>query len=97
MPKRRRSGIAGLFVESFRLGLAANQVIAMRLMKMATGGVDAGRESQLMITEKMEAAAEASIVAAQSVVTGQAHRAPVRALGAYQRRVKGNLRRLKKG
>lgn len=96
MPGRRKD-MAKLFYDSMALGFAANQVIAMRLMKMALGDVDAGRESRLMVTEKMAAATEAAIVAAQSVATGKAHKAPGRALSAYSKRVNRNLRRLSRG
>lgn len=92
---RRRSGMTKLFTDSMAMGFAANQVIAMRLIKMAFGHADAGRESRLMVTEKMEAAAEAAMAAATSVATGKPHQAAGRALTAYSKRVNKNLRRLR--
>lgn len=94
---RSSNGITKLFTDSIAMGFAANQVIAIRLMKMALGQVDSKRESHLMVTEKMEAATEAAIVAAQSVATGNPHEAPGRALTAYSKRVNRNLRRLSRG
>lgn len=96
MPKRR-DGMTKLFTDSMAMGFAANQVIAMRLMKMALGHVDAKHESHLMVTEKMAAATEAAMAAAASVATGNPHKAPARALTAYSKRVKRNLRRLSGG
>ncbi len=95
MPKRRNS-MTRLFADAMKMGFDANQVIATRLMRMATGAVDSKRESKLMVTEKLEAAAEATMAAATSIATGQPHRAPGRALSAYNKRVKRNLRRLTK-
>ncbi len=95
--RKRRGGMTKLFSETMKLGLAANQVIGLRLMKIAMGGAHGERESKLMVREKFEAAAEAGMEAAMSVATGQPHRAPGRALAAYKKRVNRNLRRLSKG
>lgn len=94
--RRRRTGLTKLFSDSIAMSIAANQVIGLRLMKIAIGGAHGDRESRLMVSEKFEAAAEAGMEAALSVATGQAHRAPGRALAAYRKRVNRNLRRLKK-
>ena len=42
------------------LALEANQVIVLRLSKMAIGGPESDFEAKLMITEKIDAAVEAS-------------------------------------
>lgn len=49
------------------------------------------------MSEKIRAAANASIAAAISVATGQPHLAADRALSVYSKRVNRNLRRLSKG
>lgn len=95
--RRRRTGLTKLFSDSIAMSVAANQVIGLRLMRIAMGGAHGERESKLMVSEKFEAAAEASMEAAMSVATGQPHRAPGRALAAYKKRVNRNLRRLSKG
>ena len=41
-------------------GFEAQCVIALRLMKLATGGPAAGREARRMVTEKMAASTEAA-------------------------------------
>lgn len=95
--RRRRSGMNKLLSDMLKMGVAANQVIALRLMKIAMGGPRGKRESKLMVDEKIKAAADAGMEVAMSIATGQAHRAPGRALAAYKKRVNRNLRRLSKG
>ncbi|MFO1125360.1 MAG: hypothetical protein U1E25_08850 [Methylocystis sp.] len=94
--RRSRSKMNKLFSDAFKMSFAANQVIGLRLMKIAAGGAHGKRESQLMVSEKLEAAAEAGVEAVMSVATGQPHRAAERALAVYTKRVNGNLRRLSK-
>ena len=85
-----------IFSDTLRMGFVANQVISLRLMKIASGGARGRRESKLMVVEKIKAAADASIEAAMSVAAGQPHRAADRALAVYAKRVNRNLRRLSK-
>ncbi|MBG0802359.1 hypothetical protein IYW40_12870 [Methylocystis sp. H4A] len=85
-----------LLSDTLKMSFVANQVIGLRLMKIATGGVRGRRESKLMIDEKIKAAADASIEAAMSVAAGQPHRAVDRALAVYAKRVNRNLWRLSK-
>lgn len=89
-----KSGLTTLFADTLALSVAANTVIAMRITKMAFGGVDPNRESSLMVVEKIDAAAEASIAAARAIATGNAHDAAGLAVAVYKRRVERNLRRL---
>lgn len=95
--RRSHTDMTRFFTDAVKMTVSANQVIALRLMKIATGAPDANSESEMMLREKMHAAAEAGMAAATSVVTGKAHRAPARALAAYKKRVDRNLRRLSKG
>jgi hypothetical protein len=94
--RRSRSKMNKLFSDAFKMSFAANQVIGLRLLKIATGGAHGKRESELMVSEKIEAAAEASLAAATSMATGQPHLAAEHALAVYTKRVNGNLRRLTK-
>lgn len=73
--------------EATMLAPEANGVIGLRLIKIAQGGVDAGQEINLMVQEKLDAAAEAltTVVGGGSVET---------VLAAYRRRVALNARRL---
>ena len=70
--------VAELFIE-------ANSVIASRLSLMATGAITF-TEIQLMVSEKLSAAAEASVILA----TGGGF---TKVVFCYQRRVKDNVRR----
>ncbi|WP_457796933.1 hypothetical protein [Methylocystis sp. S23] len=89
-----RPGLTTLFADALALSVAANAVIAVRLTKMAFGAVDPKRESSLMVAEKIDAAAEASIAAARAIAVGEPLHAPGRAVAVYKRRVERNLRRL---
>ena len=71
------------------LAFESQQVILLRLGKIALGGSDAAEEMQLMTSEKVEAAAHAtgrlmSGASTDSVVSG------------YRKRVRANIRRLSK-
>jgi hypothetical protein len=72
------------------LAAESQQVIGLRLMKLANGGPKARAEASRMVTEKLAAASHATgrlmMGASQdSVVTG------------YRRKVRANSRRLSKG
>ena len=53
------AGPWSMAVQGTLLAIESQQVIAMRLMKMAMGGPDVQREAELMVSEKMNSAAEA--------------------------------------
>jgi hypothetical protein len=74
-------------MESIQFGLEAQQVIGLRLMKIAGGGVAAQAEAARMVTEKVSAAAEAF----GTLATGGSSRRIVR---RYRTHVKANRRRL---
>ena len=73
--------------EATMLALEANVVIGLRSIKVARGGVDAVQEINLMVQEKVDAAAEAlaTLVGGGSVEA---------ILSGYRRRVTLNARRL---
>jgi hypothetical protein len=77
-----------------RLGWGAQNVIAIRLMRLAVGRIgptEAGR----MITEKIAAAAEAQAVATAFVLEGgNGHTAAQKIINIYKKRVSANRRRL---
>jgi len=83
-----------LAADSMRLGFEAQDVIGLRMIKAACGGFDAGDEAMRMVTEKSQAAWDASFLVTRSVIAGEGHLAPARALALYRRRVKANQRRL---
>jgi hypothetical protein len=92
-----KPGLTKLFTDTISMSVAANTVIAVRLTKMALGVVDPKHEGVLMVSEKIEAATEATFEAARSFAAGEGHRAAGRAVAVYKKRVDGNLRRLTKG
>jgi hypothetical protein len=71
------------------LAMEAQEVIFLRMLKMAAGGPNAGAEVARMITEK----AAAGTAAATSLLTGGS---PQRITADYRRKVKANARRLRK-
>ena len=71
------------------LALEANNVIALRLMKLMRGGRAAKREARLMVSEKIAAALEASA----SLMTGASGHDVVR---RYRKHVAANAKGLGK-
>ena len=92
-----KSDLVTLYADAFALSLTAHAVIAVRLTKMAFGAVDPNRESSLMVSEKYDAAAEATLTAAHSIASGEGHYAAARAMAVYRRRVERNIQRLTGG
>jgi hypothetical protein len=91
--KSALNAIVELTANTARLGMEAGEVISLRLIQAAFG-VAAHDEAQLMITEKAQAAFDAQFLIAGSVMAGEAHLAPGRAVALYRRRVQANRRRL---
>lgn len=79
---------AMLFVE-------AQQVIALRMLRLAAGGPKAERELNRMILEKTDAAAKAATTAIAATATGRPPSVVAdRTISDYRRRVRKNRRRL---
>jgi hypothetical protein len=78
-----------MFKSLMMLGLEANQVIALRVMKLMRGGKRARREANLMVREKIDAAVKAGA----SLMRGASGEEIVR---QYRRRVAANAKRLGK-
>lgn len=97
MSKSRTMSLNPLFdltANAVRLSLEAGEVIGLRLMKASLGGARSTDEAMLMVTEKAQAAIDAQFLIARSVLAGDAHLAPARAVALYRRRVQANRRRL---
>ncbi|HMK89805.1 MAG TPA: hypothetical protein VK446_09265 [Methylocystis sp.] len=92
--RRKRPNWTKLVTDSMKLGFDANRVVALRLAKLARGGASAKAESRLMVAEKIKAVMDAQNAAARSLLLGQSHLAPERALSVYKKRVRKNLTRL---
>jgi hypothetical protein len=84
-----------LSIKAWQIGLQAQSVIALRMLRMAAGGARAQAEASRMVVEKVLAAGEAQ--AATTVATMRGHKKHVvagQALNAYGKRVRANRRRL---
>lgn len=76
-----------MLISFFRLAIEANEVIELRMMKIISGGPDAIAEIELMITEKINASAEATT----SLIFGQS---PTAVMARVSDHVANNQRRL---
>jgi hypothetical protein len=73
----------------------ANAVVAMRMMRLASGGALAQRETQRMVAEKGIAIAQAQAAAAAKMISGGGIAAMSKsASNVYRRKVRANRRRL---
>lgn len=86
-----------LSLDAARLTCESGHVIGLRIALAARGGPGAQAEVLRMVSEKAQAAVDAQFMVAQSLMTGEAHLAPARAVALYRRRVQANHRRLTKG
>jgi hypothetical protein len=88
--RKKRYGIGTIpWFDLAMLGLEAQQVVWLRLMKLSAGGPDANRESIKMVSEKMTA----SIEAGRALMLGGSPKSVVQ---GYRRKVRSNARRLSK-
>jgi hypothetical protein len=82
-------------LRAWQIGLEAQSVIALRMLRLAGGGARAEMEAARMVTEKIVAAGEAQVAAATAIMRGRKeHVVAGKALGAYGKRVRANKRRL---
>ena len=84
-------------LQAARLGWEAQSVIALRMMRLATPSAGSRTEARRMVTEKVAALAEAQAAAAVAAIKGgKDHHVAKKVLGVYKKRVRANLRRLKR-
>jgi hypothetical protein len=76
-----------VFTTFIQLAIEANEVISLRMTKIISGGPGAIAEIQLMITEKIDASAEAGT----NLIFGQS---PVAVVARVREHVANNHRRL---
>jgi hypothetical protein len=82
-------------IKAWKLGFEAQNVIALRLMRMAAGGARADAEASRMVSEKMVAAGEAQLAATTAFMQGHKdHVVAGKALAVYSKHVNSNKRRL---
>lgn len=81
---------------AMRMGLEAQTVIGLRLIKLSMGGPAALAEAELMVSEKALTAIQAQSDFMTHAMAGQPHLAASRALALYSKKVSNNRRRLTK-
>ena len=85
----------GLAFKAFELGIEAQSVIALRMMRLAAGGASGRAEASRMVAEKVGALAEAQTAAAAAILTGRRQKVVAgKVLNTYRKRVRANRRRL---
>jgi hypothetical protein len=84
-----------LTFKTIQLGLDAQSVIALRMMRLASGGPAAEAEMTRMVIDKAEAIAEAQGAATAAVMTGSKdHVVAGKTRDVFSKRVRANKRRL---
>jgi hypothetical protein len=87
-----------LAFKTIELGFEAQNVIALRMMRLAAGGASASTEARRMIADKIEAGIEAQAVAISSFAAGHPDTVVAgKILRVVKRRVRANKRRLSRG
>src|SRR5580692_9741492 len=85
-----------LSLQTAKLSWEAQNVIALRVMRMATQPAHSQTEARRMVTEKVAALGEAQVAAtAAAMKGGNNHRVAKKVLGVYGKRVRANKRRLR--
>jgi hypothetical protein len=83
------------WVDATSFAIEAQQVVTLRLMRLASGGVAGAAEAQRMVTEKAAAGLAAQAAATSALMAGRSFTAAARrAAVPYRRRVRANRRRL---
>jgi hypothetical protein len=84
-----------LTMRAFQLSWEAQNVIALRMLRLASGDVRSQAELNRMVLEKITAAVEAQAAAGAAMMTGSKdHVIAGKALTIYKNRVRANRRRL---
>jgi hypothetical protein len=84
-----------LSIKAFEFGLDAQRVIALRMVRLAAGGLGGQAELNRMVIEKIAALTEAQTTAAAALMNGHDdHAIADKVLRVYHKRVRANRRRL---
>jgi hypothetical protein len=83
------------WIDAGRFALDTQAVIALRMIKIASGGPLATAEAQRMVAEKVAALAVAQLTGGMALATGKSPEiAARRAIGSVHRSIRANRRRL---
>jgi hypothetical protein len=84
-----------LTLKTFKLGLEAQTVVALRTLRLASGDIRGEDELSRMVVEKIATIAEAQMAAAAAIMNGHKdHVVAGKALTVFRKRVRANKRRL---
>lgn len=86
--------MANLAMQSAMLAWESQQVVALRVAKLAQGGPDIPQEALLMVTEKLQALQEGGALLMQGAIKGDKHLNTPEILQLYRKKVRANRRRL---
>jgi hypothetical protein len=87
--------VMNTWLEAMRFGADVQRVVALRMMRLASGGPLAATEARQMISEKVAAFTEAQVAIATALATGSSlYAATAEAYVPYQRCVRANCLRL---
>jgi hypothetical protein len=79
----------------FQLGIEAQSVMALRMLRLASGDIRGQDELNRMVVEKLAAFAEAQMAVAAAIMNGHKdHVVARKALSVFKKRVRDNKRRL---
>ncbi len=90
----RKGGWLNFGFGAAAMGLEAQQVIAMRLLKFSRGGSAAAAEFDQMVSEKAQAIAQIGQAAATAALSRDGSKLPTDALRAVRGPVSANRKRL---
>ena len=94
MNRRPRNPWARAGFYAWSLGFEASYVIALRTLKIASGGPAAEAEMRRMVSEKIEAGLTLQALMLTGGLGRSAHTAAAKTLAHYRRKVRANKRRL---
>ena len=86
-----------LGLDTWALGMEASQVIALRTLKILSGGSTGQAEARRMIDEKVQAGVHLQMAALTGGLGLTAQGAARKVVSHYRRKVRANRRRLTKG
>jgi hypothetical protein len=81
-------------MQSTMLAIESQQVIALRLTKLALGEPDSQREAELMVSEKMQAMVDSGHTMFKAALGGHADMGAGKVLENYRTTVRANRKRL---
>jgi hypothetical protein len=85
---------ATMAMQSTMLAIESQQVIALRLAKMAAGEADSQREAELMVSEKVQAMVDSGHMMFKAALGGQPDMGAGKVIEHYRTTVRANRKRL---